>query len=420
MPRICFVSPFCYPLFNTDIKVPFGGSEVRISQIAKKLSERNHFDVTLIVSDHGQPHIEQREGVTIYSWRERPYRAITDFSKRFGWILNILYKGGKVAYRFSLRLKQLFISSADRIGMYAIKQKNLWIYGEVDAAIYIMHGNSNLSAELAFYCRKKGKKYIFLAGSDMDYYPEYKTQPRQRDIYGVSYALKAYAIENAHLHIVQNEHQARLLKEGYGRSSTLIKNPIDPNRLYLRNPVAKKILWVGKSDERVKQPSLVLKLARQLPEFDFVIIMNQAVSETHHRCLTEAKKLVNVTLLEQIPFDKIESYFADARLHLNTSLFEGFPNTFLQAAKYGVPTLALNVDPGKMLSKYGCGHYFEGDFENMKEYIRKLMRNDRLTKKIEKQALSYVKKYHDQDLIIQQYEDLFHSVLEDSGDFSSE
>ena len=325
--KICFVSPYSYPLFNPSQDTPFGGSEVRVSQIAKKLAKRGHFDISLIVFDHGQPHIEQREGVTIYSWRERPYRAITDFSKRFGWILNILYKGGKVAYRFSLRLKQLFISSADRIGMYAIKQKNLWIYGEVDAAIYIMHGNSNLSAELAFYCRKKGKKYIFLAGSDMDYYPEYKTQPRQRDIYGVSYALKAYAIENAHLHIVQNEHQARLLKEGYGRSSTLIKNPIDPNRLYLRNPVAKKILWVGKSDERVKQPSLVLKLARQLPEFDFVIIMNQAVSETHHRCLTEAKKLVNVTLLEQIPFDKIESYFADARLHLNTSLFEGFPNT---------------------------------------------------------------------------------------------
>ena len=444
--KICFVSPYSYPLFNPGQETPFGGSEVRVSQIAKNLAKRGHFEISLIVFDHGQLHIEERDGITIYSWCEKPYlhsseilspradkdRSLYSIARRirkkliggenplwrncYSWAQK-LFRGIRYFYQI---LRALFTSKAQRIGRYIFEQRNLAIYEEIDADIYIMHGNSELSAELAFYCRNQGKKYIFLAGSDMDYYPEYKTQPRQRDIYYVPYSLKTFAIENAHAHIVQNERQAGLLQEGYGRSSTLIRNPIDLNRLYPRNPLANNILWVGKSDERVKQPSLVLKLARQLPEFDFVIIMNPAVLETHHLCLSEAKKLPNVNMIEQVPFEKIESFFANARLHLNTSLFEGFPNTFLQAAKYGVPTLALNVDPGKMLSKHGCGHYFEGDFENIKIYIRKLMRNDRLTKKIEKQALSYVKKFHDQDLIIQQYEDLFHSVLEDSGDFSGE
>ena len=278
------------------------------------------------------------------------------------------------------------------------------IYDEIDADIYIVPGNSEFSTEVAFYCKQHEKRYVFLAGSDIDYVPEHKTHPEKRDLYGVSYYSKAYAIESAAAHLVQNEHQANLLRTGYGRTGTVIKNPIDLNRKFPRNTATKTILWVGKSNETVKRPSLILELARQLPHFRFVVFMLQGNEELHKKCLAEAQGLSNVTLYEYVPFEQIESYFASAYLHVNTSTFEGFPNTFLQAAKYGVPTVSLKVDPGDMLSQHNCGVVCGDDFEVFKQTIQSLMANSQLHESYSKQSLDYVKKNHDKDIIIPQYE----------------
>jgi glycosyltransferase involved in cell wall biosynthesis len=213
---------------------------------------------------------------------------------------------------------------------------------------------------------------------------------------------------------VQNERQAVLLKDGYGRFSEIIMNPIDTKPLFPPGTDARTILWVGKSDERVKRPLMLLDLARRLPEFEFMIIMNFAQQDTHDECVRRAKELPNVTMLERVPYALIESYFANARLHLNTSLFEGFPNTFLQAAKYGVPTISLQVDPGFMLSRHGCGLVCAGDFSKLETGTRDLMNDRALRDQIGQRALDYVRAHHDKDVIIPRYEQVLSSVL-DSG-----
>src|SRR5215475_543583 len=75
-PTLCIVSPWNYPLFNPANQTGFGGWEVRIALIAKELTKRGRFAVSLVVADHGQPHREQREGVTLYSWVGRPFWGI--------------------------------------------------------------------------------------------------------------------------------------------------------------------------------------------------------------------------------------------------------------------------------------------------------------------------------------------------------
>ena len=79
-----------------------------------------------------------------------------------------------------------------------------------------------------------------------------------------------------------------MLRQGYQRDCTIIPNPIDLTHLFQRSPCPKTILWVGKSDERVKRPSLMLELARQLKQFEFIIVMNAGLSETHQQCLAAA------------------------------------------------------------------------------------------------------------------------------------
>ena len=238
-----------------------------------------------------------------------------------------------------------------------------------------------------------------------------RLEPEKFDLYSVLHRLKMYAIENAHLHLAQNEYQADLLWQGYGRTAIIVRNPIDLTRAFPRDPAAKTLLWVGKSDERVKRPSLILELARQLPEYPFEVIMPLGLPETHQQCVQEAANLPNVTLLPRVPFHEIEQYFARAKLHVNTSTFEGFPNTFLQAAKYGVPTFAAKVDPGGMLSQHGCGVSCNDDMGLLIRNIRSFMTDPAQYAAASAHCVDYVRTYHSKEQIIQQYENALIALL---------
>ena len=101
---------------------------------------------------------------------------------------------------------------------------------------------------------------------------------------------------------------------------------------------------------------------------------------------------------------------ASAYLHLNKSVFEGFPNTFLQAAKYGVPTVSLKVDPGNMLSQYGCGVACEDNFEVFKQTVQSLMTNSQLHNSYSEKSLDYIRKHHDKEIIVPKFETVLHEL----------
>ena len=411
---LCVVSPWNYPLFNPENQTHFGGWEVRLALITKELARRGRFKVRMVVADHGQPHCELRDGVTLYSWIGREIWGVPLPEKQPD------LPETKVSWwREAMQwLRQPFVKRHDfpplrsgQVGSYMIETQLLSIYDEVDADIYLVPGNSQFSGEMAFYCQQRGKKYVFLAGSDIDFRPEYKIEPEKFDLYGVLHGLKAYAIDNAHLHLAQNEHQANLLRQGYNRTACIVRNPIELARVFPRAASARTLLWIGKSDERVKRPSMILELARRLPEYPFVVIMNMGIAETHTHCIQEAKKLSNVTLINRVPFHEVEQYFAQAKLHINTSTFEGFPNTFLQAAKYGVPTLAAKVDPGTMLSQHGCGACCADDLEVLVNTIREFMTDAALYAGTSANCVEYVRAYHNKETIIPQYEKALSTLL---------
>ena len=119
----------------------------------------------------------------------------------------------------------------------------------------------------------------------------------------------------------------------------------------------------------------------------------------------------NVTTLGRVPFDEVEKYFASAKLFINTSVFEGFPNTFLQAGKYGIPIVALKVDPGQMLTKHGCGATCNDHMDKLIEQVRLYMSNSELYEQASSRCLSYVSAYHNKEKVVLEYEHAIQSLL---------
>jgi hypothetical protein len=103
----------------------------------------------------------------------------------------------------------------------------------------------------------------------------------------------------------------------------------------------------------------------------------------------------NVIIYSYISFEDIEGFFARAFVFISTSEFEGFPNTFLQAGKYGVPILSYKVDPDGFIEANEAGIVAHGSFDRLKAGLRLINDNPYKGSQFSHNVFTYVKNNHD-------------------------
>ena len=147
--------------------------------------------------------------------------------------------------------------------------------------------------------------------------------------------------------VAQNEVQRSSCRATYGRDAVVIPSCYQrPERRDGNLPRKDTVIWVGVIRPG-KRPQLLLELARRLPQRRFVMVGGPRGGDAalFERTRAEAATLPNVEFTGFLPLAEVESRFDAARLLVNTSDYEGLPNTFLQAWARGVPTLGT-VDAG--------------------------------------------------------------------------
>jgi glycosyltransferase involved in cell wall biosynthesis len=103
-----------------------------------------------------------------------------------------------------------------------------------------------------------------------------------------------------------------------------------------------------------------------------------------------------------VPFAEADRWFNGARLFVNTSLYEGFPNTFMQAWARGIPTVGF-IDTGSR--RDGAPVYdIVGDLPDATWKIERLMRDDILWQHASQRVSAHYRDSHSIDAVIDRYE----------------
>jgi glycosyltransferase involved in cell wall biosynthesis len=359
--RVCFVILRAYTLFNPDVKGVIGGAEVDFYHIAKELAKDTNYRVSCIVADYGQEPIEIREGVTLIK--------TLGFNKK--------------------RVSATF---------------RLWkALRTADAQIYVRKFPSAVTTEVALFCRRYGRRFVYRTASATE---SDGTFIKENFFRGKGFI---WSLRHADAVITQNKNGAKNLAETLGVSAQVIKNP------HQLPPLVQKerdtILWVGRS-ARVKRPDLFLELAEQMPQYQFTMICQKAIKDTEYDSLVaRAQRIRNLEFITRVPFRKIREYFQQARMLVNTSDSEGFPNTFIQACKWAAPILSLNVNPDGFLDKYECGMCANGDWALFVEKLEQILDRE-IANKFGNNARKYAEEFHDINKIIKQYKKCFTQIIQ--------
>jgi glycosyltransferase involved in cell wall biosynthesis len=264
------------------------------------------------------------------------------------------------------------------------------------ADIFVQEGASGGTGIISLFAKVFGKKFIYRTASDIDCNGSFI---RENGFEGQLYKL---GLKLASAVITQNEQNRTQLLEGLGIKSIVIRNGAtipdgnDTKREY--------VLWVGRSEE-LKQPELFIDLAKKLPAHEFMMISPVARlnSVDVPALIAKMGSPKNLSYKQSVPFDEIDQVFARAIIFVNTSRYEGFPNTFVQAAKNSVPIYSLNVNPDGFIDKFDCGHFSSGSFEDLLLGIKNVLENTQLQQHQRMNAHDYAVKHHSISEIIKEY-----------------
>jgi len=356
--RVCFVCPKAYPLLNPACQATFGGAEVELYLLGTELTKDPAFQVSFVTADYGQPPQETRNNIAIFK---------------------------------SLTFREKPLSGAWKIWR-AMKK--------TDADVYFLETASPGVPLAAAFCKWKKKAFVYRTASMLECNGQWI---RDKKILGKAFA---WGLRQSSAVITQNTKDQKNLLDTLSVSSVVIPNglPILPTD----NLKKEYVLWAGRS-EAVKGPRRFVELAKRLPQESFVMICQPATGDSDYENLKkEAMAVQNLRFCGKVA--EIGGYFQKAKVLVNTSDSEGFPNTFVQAAAAGTAILSYVVNPDEFLTRYNCGLACSADFEKLKQGLAFLLENNRYIE-IGQNGRRYAEQTHDITKIIERYKNIFRTIV---------
>lgn len=230
-----------------------------------------------------------------------------------------------------------------------------------DADLYYQNGAEEVTGQVALWCRRHGRRFVFSTASDIDCSNWFtkSVSLRERLLY-------RYGLNVADRIVVQTNVQAMLLKSAIRLRADVLPMPGDD---FSRHPAAHcepvreeppLLLLVGRIAPE-KNIEMFIELARMLPDMRFLVVGSGDSSNSYVAGLGKLSTDVpNLEFFGSADRQQLCELYIAATALCCTSHYEGFPNTFIEAWSLGLPVIST-VDPDGVIARFGLGAHVAGD-----------------------------------------------------------
>jgi len=364
--RICIVAPAAWPVISgsSEIKT-VGGAEAQQCDLARTLAGAG-YQVSMICMDYGQPDAVEIAGVRVFK-------------------MHAPHSGLPVVRFIHPRFTSLWAAMR-----------------RADADIYYQRCSGVHTGYTAAFCRVHDRKFIFSAAHDADFEADLPLVHYRRDK-----AIYMWGVRNADAVVVQNPVQAANCKALTGINPILLGSCYVPPDSACADPKG-YVLWAA-TLRTWKRPEFFVELAKRLPQYRFRMV-GGSDGETDYEPLREAAKaLPNLGFVGFVPHAEIEAQFNGARLFVNTSIYEGFPNTFLHSWARAIPTVSF-VDTGSVVAGAQVVTQIS-EFDEMVRRVDLMMSNDDVWNDAGRRGLACYQQQHSVAAVLEEHGRIFARVL---------
>jgi glycosyltransferase involved in cell wall biosynthesis len=359
---ICFVGMANLPALAPEYAhLGIGGAQLQQTLVAKALVKRG-LKVSMVVKDYGQPDQASWSGVTTLK-----------------------------AYRPDAGIRVIRFLHPRWTSVWAALRR-------ADADIYYVSCAGEIVWQVALFARMFRRKTVFRIASDSDCDPRALLVPMwwNRQVY-------RYALPAIDMVLAQTHRQRDLLIRNFNRESRIVAPMAEPaaRRLPFHERTI-DVLWVS-NFRTLKRAELLLTLAERFPSMSFHMVGGSLASapEYFESMRRKAAALPNVQFHGAVPYHEIGRLFERARVLVNTSETEGFPNTFLQAWSHGSPVVTF-LDPDKLIAREGLGRTV-ANIGEMQDAVAALATDQALWEAMSARCCRYIDREYDPAIAAEPY-----------------
>lgn len=181
-----------------------------------------------------------------------------------------------------------------------------------------------------------------------------------------------------------------------GMESTFYRYLVFPRKKPLDAEKQIDFLWVSRC-QPLKRPHLFVELAKALPGASFEMICpaeNRALWEKTARLAAECP---NLRFVESVPYHSIQDHYDRARIFVNTSEWEGWPNSFIQAGLGKAALLSLDVNPDGLFEQFGLGIFAGGDQNKFAASAREMVSDPKRLAAMQEESARFVRELHNNE-----------------------
>lgn len=428
--KICFISFNAYGLFNPESNILFGGAERQLFLLSNDIAEDKNFDVSFLTTDRIKDGVEKYKNITLFKrlpHYDGSYDVFKNNQKKTTSIDNEYKDHNKIIFRKKLFFKKNNLMLV-RSYYWLIRRliKNILkpiisivhfikfflhyfkIFKEINADIFVHRCSSYEIGLCALECFLLRKKFIFMIANEIDVSLE---QVKKMNFYHRK--LYLFGLKMADLIITQSKEQSEALLKNFKKQSIFLRSV---NKVISNFEKQKRgyILWVSRIDKRKEvNAELFLELAKKFLNENFILIgpKNKDCEELFEEIKSKSKNIKNLKYIDFVPISEIDEFYKKAKIFISTSRYEGFPNTFIQAASYKTPIISLFVNPDNIFEKFKIGFFVNGDFNLMAEKVDLLLKDKKLWEEFSENAYNYVCDNHNLDKISKDYKNLFRDLV---------